>query len=624
MAIERLGPYRIERTLGRGGMGTVYSGVNEQVGQRAAVKVLSSLLAANDAFRERFEAEIETLKTLKHPNIVQLYGYGEQDGHLFYAMELIEGTNLEEELQNGRRFQWREVTHIGIDVCRALKHAHDCGVIHRDLKPANLLINQDEKVKLTDFGIAKLFGHSQFTAEGGVLGTADYMSPEQAQGLPVTPRSDLYSLGSVMYALLAGRPPFRGKALTDVLHMLRYNEPVPVRTYAPDVPAALERIITQLLDKNPQKRIPTALALSNVLQATEHALSLDQDDKDDKGEPSDPSSSTGKIVTPGNQNLAGPSTEQHASSQTRENQKQVDPSQPTSLDNQPGQTLPAPGKGDPPTFAKTPTDDQTDSLETTNHFTKVDAQDLGHRDEMLQTSGEASTFWLKFSIGAVIVLTLLPFIYLVMRPPSPDRLYASIHSVAEENDIVLLSNREDQVREFVERFPDDPRCDEVKDWLERIDIHLEQTKWEFRTRQLVSLESLSPVQRAYLDATQDRRTNPELTVLRLQALIDVFGDPPDSSPQDQGYLQLARRQLEQFRRTIERASGHQLEALEERIKFADGLRKSNPRRAEAIWRGIVDLYGDKPWASEAVASAKRYLAGEEPGGDVPDGSISGD
>ena len=179
MALEILGPYRIGDPIGRGGMGTVYRGVNEETGKSAAVKVLSSVLYNDDTFRERFEAEIETLKTLSHPNIVQLYGYGKEDGHLFYAMELVEGTSLEEELQNGRRFQWREATHIGIEVCRALKHAHDCGVIHRDLKPANLLLNDQDQIKLADFGIAKLFGYTQMTAQGATLGTADYMAPEQ-------------------------------------------------------------------------------------------------------------------------------------------------------------------------------------------------------------------------------------------------------------------------------------------------------------------------------------------------------------------------------------------------------------------------------------------------------------
>src|SRR5262245_64743113 len=137
MPLERLGPYKLEKTLGRGGMGAVYVGLNEQSGERAAVKVLSGHLADDDNFRERFKQEIETLKRLLHPNIVQLFGYGEEDGHLFYVMELVEGHSLQDELLSGRRFSWREVTRIGVDIAHALKHAHDRGIIHRDLKPAN-------------------------------------------------------------------------------------------------------------------------------------------------------------------------------------------------------------------------------------------------------------------------------------------------------------------------------------------------------------------------------------------------------------------------------------------------------------------------------------------------------
>src|SRR5262245_28881140 len=154
MPIEKLGPYQLEQLLGRGGMGAVYIGLNEATGQRAAVKLLANYLAEDATFRERFKQEIETLKRLLHPNIVQLFGFGEEDGHLYYVMELVTGRSLYDELNAGRRFAWREVARIGIAIAQALKHAHDRGVIHRDLKPANLLIDGQDHVKLADFGIA--------------------------------------------------------------------------------------------------------------------------------------------------------------------------------------------------------------------------------------------------------------------------------------------------------------------------------------------------------------------------------------------------------------------------------------------------------------------------------------
>ena len=204
---------------------------------------------------------------------MQLFGYGEQDGTLFYAMELVDGASLDEELRAGRRFDWRETTQIAIQVCRALKHAHDHGIIHRDIKPANILLDRNERVKLADFGIARLFGTTQLTVAGGILGTADYMAPEQADGQPVTARCDQYSLGGVMYALLAGRPPFKAKALPEMLQLQRYAEPEPVRRYAPQTPMQLEKAIAQMLAKSPADRFPNTLVLGRHLEAMLLALS---------------------------------------------------------------------------------------------------------------------------------------------------------------------------------------------------------------------------------------------------------------------------------------------------------------------------------------------------------------
>ncbi len=189
-------------------------------------------------------------------------------------MELVEGTNLEDELQAGRRFNWRETTQLGIKLCRALKHAHDHGVIHRDLKPANLLLTSDGDIKLADFGIARLFGNTRLTSDGGVIGTAEYMAPEQADGRPVTDRCDQYSLGGVLYAMLAGRPPFRGGSLPELLQYHRYSEPPRVSRLVSHVPEELDQIITRLLSKDPQARATNALVVARQLAAMEHALSV--------------------------------------------------------------------------------------------------------------------------------------------------------------------------------------------------------------------------------------------------------------------------------------------------------------------------------------------------------------
>ncbi len=265
MAAEKLGPYRLERVLGKGGMGIVYAGVDERTGTRAAVKVLLGNLDDRPNLRVRFEAEIESLKRLRHANIVQLYAYGEEDGQLFYSMELVDGRSLQDELKAGRIFSVPETLRIGLQIAIGLKLAHDSGIIHRDIKPANLLITREGVVKLTDFGIAKLFGGSQVTADGGVVGTVDYMSPEQAEGKPVTHRSDLYAVGGVLYALLARVPPFGGRSVPQIIHALRFDAPPALRLRAPHTPTDVEELILKLLAKEPKDRVPTALVLAKRL-----------------------------------------------------------------------------------------------------------------------------------------------------------------------------------------------------------------------------------------------------------------------------------------------------------------------------------------------------------------------
>ena len=267
-----LGPYRIGETLGKGGMGSVFEGIHERTGDRVAVKLISEHVADEMRFRRRFDAEVETLKRLQHDGIVKLVGYGEEQGQLFYSMELVEGQPLQKRIRAVKRLGHMATIDISIQICSALKHAHDLGVIHRDLKPANLILTVNDTVKLVDFGIAKLFGFGEQTIAGSVLGTADYMAPEQASGDGVTARTDLYALGSVMYAMLAGRPPFKGKRITDVIDSLKREKPVPLDLIIPELPEALVELVHELLSKKPKDRPPTALAVMNRLKAMRAGL----------------------------------------------------------------------------------------------------------------------------------------------------------------------------------------------------------------------------------------------------------------------------------------------------------------------------------------------------------------
>lgn len=275
---SRVGPYLIERKLGAGGMGTVYYGRHAETGDEAAVKVLPASLAREEGFIARFTREIGALKQLKNPHIVQFFENGVDGDTYFYAMEYVDGETLIELLHRQKRLPWTDVIEIAIQICTALKAAHDAGIIHRDLKPSNLLLNSQGMVKLTDFGIAQVFAGTKLTATGGIVGTAEYMSPEQAQGKPATKQSDLYSLGAVMYALLTGRPPFSGKTTLDVIQKHKYGLFDRPSLIATDMPHWLEEIVCQLLEKEPEKRFPDAFVLSRRLQEVVKKVALSAQD----------------------------------------------------------------------------------------------------------------------------------------------------------------------------------------------------------------------------------------------------------------------------------------------------------------------------------------------------------
>lgn len=264
---ERLGPWQIERRIGAGGMGNVYLGVHAETGERAALKVLPAAMAREEGFAQRFSREIAALRKLSHRNIVRLFGDGVSDeGLLYYVMEYVDGVTLTADIQARRRLPWREVVERTEQLAGALKAAHDAGIVHRDLKPGNLMVTADGQLKLTDFGVASVFAAERLTRTGGIVGTADYMSPEQARGQRCTPRSDLYALGAVMYTMLTGRPPFTGETTAELLRKQQYGQfDLPSR-YAPDMPASLEELVCQLLEKDPGRRPPDALVVLRRLE----------------------------------------------------------------------------------------------------------------------------------------------------------------------------------------------------------------------------------------------------------------------------------------------------------------------------------------------------------------------
>lgn len=262
MELTQVGPWKIDRKLGAGGMGAVYLGTHDATGQVAAVKVLPASLAREDGFVERFMREIASMEKLKSPHIVEFFSSGNDGDTYFYAMEFVDGETLTSRLKRDKRMPWQEVIDVSLQICRALKAAHNAGIIHRDLKPSNLMIAHDGLVKLTDFGVAQVFASQKLTITGGIVGTAEYMSPEQAKGQRATKKSDLYSLGAVMYVMLTGRPPFSGKTSLDVIHKHQFAQFDRPSLIATDCPKQLEEIVCKLLEKDADKRFPDSYVLS--------------------------------------------------------------------------------------------------------------------------------------------------------------------------------------------------------------------------------------------------------------------------------------------------------------------------------------------------------------------------
>ncbi len=264
---DRIGSYRISRKIGSGGMGNVYLGIHEETGEEAAIKVLPASMAREDGFVIRFSREIEALKTLSSPYIVKLFQNGtSDDGSYYYSMEFVDGETLTAMISRRKKLPWQEVIEISLQIALALKAAHNAGIVHRDLKPSNLMLTKDGNIKLTDFGVAHMFATTRLTRTGGVVGTAEYMSPEQARGQRATKHSDLYSLGAVMYAMLTGRPPFTGKMANDILHKHQFAQFDKPSHYVPDIPRLLEDFVCTLLEKKPGDRFPDGLVAIKQLE----------------------------------------------------------------------------------------------------------------------------------------------------------------------------------------------------------------------------------------------------------------------------------------------------------------------------------------------------------------------
>jgi len=282
---QSLGPYKIISQLGRGGMGEVYLAQDTRLGRRVALKLLPAGFRTDEERLRRFKQEARAASALNHPNIITIHEVGHiADAH-FIATEFVEGHTQRASIKSGK-MRLDESIDVVIQVASALHAAHEAGILHRDIKPENIMIRPDGYVKVVDFGLAKLSDRQAFihdtgasfsavdTNPGILMGTVTYMSPEQARGLAMDGRSDLFSLGVVFYEMLAGRPPFKGATLSDVIVAILDKEPPALSSYAAEAPAQIESIINKALRKNVGERYQTAGAFLDDLKKLKQDLEV--------------------------------------------------------------------------------------------------------------------------------------------------------------------------------------------------------------------------------------------------------------------------------------------------------------------------------------------------------------
>jgi serine/threonine protein kinase len=293
--IGRLGNYRVLKVLGSGGMGVVFAAQDAKLRRQVALKVMKPVTGDPERARQRFLREARSAAALQHDHVVTIFQVGEENGMPFLAMQLLQGETLEERLLREPQLPIAEVLRIGREIAEGLAAAHATGVIHRDIKPSNIWLESaggrksryEGRVKIVDFGLARASNEElQLTRTGTVMGTPSFMSPEQARGAKLDHRSDLFSLGGVMYRMTTGRNPFEADDPSTLLMAVAQEQPPPMSAYRPDVPNALSALVQRLMIKHPSGRVDSGAETAEILRSIEEALEAGELDPDEPQEDS--------------------------------------------------------------------------------------------------------------------------------------------------------------------------------------------------------------------------------------------------------------------------------------------------------------------------------------------------
>ncbi len=610
--LEKIGPYEFQSVLGRGGMGTVYKGKHEDTGELHAVKVLAPNYSQEPHFRARFESEIKALIKLDHPNIVRLISFGQEDGNMFFAMEMVDGKSLFEIQRSGHQFTPPQCLSIAKDVCKGLKHAHDRGIIHRDLKPGNLMMTKDRVVKITDFGIAKSYGSSQNTGNN-ILGTLDYMSPEQAKGEQVTAKSDIYSLGTVLFTLLSGKPPYTANSIEESFRNLTRIPPPYVSSVVPDVPHEVDLLIRRMMEKKPEKRLATAQAALHQINEAEQVLKNYSEAKTAQNSPIEP---TGQETSVFGRKPRGDSqgrSQQKDSDRASRKPRSANRSMPktsvqehtqerpfaadkTSLSNPNHPSYIAPGssaaKSESQEFDLEAEADEDEPVEL-DYFNTVTDEEREIITEEVELHQSKGAIPLLLGLLGVIAVAAVGSWY-TLRNPTADELYSQIESFREQPHRVV-----EQTNEFISLYPDDERFDDVKNMNEvgkSVDFYHDLVN-KLSVRARIPGESrMTEIEDQFYDIVRLADDDMKAANAKMAAFIIVHDGNDDLEQRDKACVAAAKgfrlkqnsndpqriqQRVKNFYATVQRA---------ERLESIDGAIK--------LYQSLVSLHGDENWGDQ--------------------------